>query len=191
MHSETIHDWSPYNRWVDKVSDGVGRSKPPAVNPTDWLAIGKAAALCVLAAGIVAALVLWAWRDPKIIVPEIKVDVQQPHTAAPLPSAMAQPAEVPSDAAKLVHNYVLFTERVMPSVGVVVTGWKFDNQNNPRPVEQWCYLTPLYGEEVGTMPRIELPRFNAATASAAALRRHQLTPDEVEEARQSCVWFQG
>ena len=189
--SDIVHDWTPYNRWADMVADGVGRPNQPEVGPTDWWAIAKAAALCVLAVGIAVALMLWAWRDPKIVVPEVKVQVEQPNIKAPLPPAMAQPARVPTDTSKPVRNYVLFTERVMPSVGVVVTGWKFDSQNNPRPVEQWCYLTPLYGEEPGTMPRIELPRFNAATASAVALRRHQLTTDEVEKARQSCVWFQG
>lgn len=183
--SDIVHDWTPYNRWADMVADGVGRSNQPEVSPTDWWAIAKAAALCVLAV----ALMLWAWRDPKIAVPEVKVQVEQPPITAPLPPAMPQSTGVPPDT-KVVRNYVLFTERVMPSVGVVVTGWKFDSQNNPRPVEQWCYLAPLYGGEPGTIPRIELPRLNGATASAAALRRHQLTPDEVEKARQNCAWFQ-
>jgi len=189
--SEIVHDWTPYNRWVDTVSNRVGRLKPLQVGPTDWLAIAKAVALCVLALGIAAAIMLWAWRDPKVVVPEIRVDVQQPNGVTPLPPAIVQPAETPTDSGKLVRNFVLFTERVTPGVGVVVTGWKFDSENNPRPVEQWCYLTPQYGGEVGTMQRIDLPRFNAATASDTVLSGHKLTSASVEKARQACAWFQG
>lgn len=191
MHSPVAHDWTAYNRWVDQVSDGVGRSKPPQTIPTDWWTFAKALALCVLALGIALAVVLWAWRDPKVVVPEIEVDVHQPHGVTPLPPAIAKPAEVSPDSGKVVRNFVLFTERTVPGVGEVVTGWKFDNEGNARPVEQWCYLAPLYGAEVGAMLRFDLPRFNAATTSAAVLRRHRLTADELEKARRSCVWFQG
>jgi hypothetical protein len=134
---------------------------------------------------------LWAWRDPKVVVPDIKVALERPRNETPLPPAMEQPGRDPTNGAKLIRNYVLFTERLMLGVGTVVTGWKFDSENNPRPVEQWCYLAPLHGEEIGTMQRIDLPRFSIATASAATLRRHHLTSAEVEKARRSCEWFLG
>ena len=191
MHSEIVHDWAPYNRWVDKVSDNVGSSNPPRVIPTDWWTVSKAVALCVLAVGTAAALMLWASRDPKVVVPEIKVDVQQPHTAAPLPPTIVNSAEAPTDTNKLIRNFVLFTERHVPGIGVVMTGWEFDTQNNPRPVKQWCYLTPQYGSEVGVVPHIDLPRSSAAIASGAVLSRHKLTSANVEKARQNCVWFLG
>jgi hypothetical protein len=134
---------------------------------------------------------LWAWRDPKVVVPDVTVQVEQPHTQILLPPTLEQPVRDQAKSGKVVRNYVLFTERAMPGVGTVVTGWKFDSENNPRPVEQWCYLTPQYGGEVGTMQRIDLPRFNAATAPDTVLSGHRLTSAHVEKARQACAWFQG
>jgi hypothetical protein len=194
MRSEIVHDWSPYNRWVDRVSDRVGVEGSAPARPRflfDWWIIAKAIALCLLAVGIAVALILWAWRDPKIVVPEIKVQLEQPKSTVPPRPSVERPTRESTDTSKLIRNYVLFSEQALPGIGVAVTGWKFDSENNPRPVEQWCYLEPLHGSEAGALTRISLPRFSAASTSQAALRRHQLTPAKVEKARRACVWFEG
>jgi len=187
--TNVVHDWTHYNRWVDMVVNNVGRAKPAPRLPTDWWTIAKAVALAVLAFGIAVALMLWSWREPKVVVPDVKVEVQQPQA---LPWQQKRQLQNDDDHTnKVVRNYVIFTERSLTSVGSVVTGWKFADESQTKPEEQWCYLSPLFGGDVGVLTRIDLPRYSRATASAGVLAKHQLSESDLERARQNCVWFAG
>ncbi len=184
-----VHDWTHYNRWVDMMVDKVGRAKPAPRLPTDWWTIAKAVALSVLALGIAVALMLWSWREPKVVVPDVKVEVQQPQ-ALPWQREREVQKEV-ADTDKIIRNYVIFTERSVTGIGSVVTGWKYADENHTKPEEQWCYLSPLYGGDAGVLTRIDLPRYSRATAPRGVLVNHRLNESDLERARQSCVWFAG
>ncbi len=185
--TEIVHDWGPYNRYVDAVADRVGRQAGPQ---TDWWLIAKAVALILIAFGAATALiiVIWSSRDPELVAPEIKVNVEKPRIKQPIRHVSEARATEAHDEGKVVRNYVLFNKRNLTGVGAVVTGWQFVNEKDERPVSEWCYLEPIHGGEVGLTPRIELPRGSKAIISAAALSQHLLTRSDLERAQQGCVW---
>ena len=183
--TEIVHDFSAYNRHVDAVAGGVGRQTGPQ---TDWWLIAKAVGLTLLAFGAATALIISSWRDPKLVIPEIKVNVEKPRIKQPIRHVSEARATEAHDEGKVVRNYVLFNKRDLTGVGAVVTGWKFVNEKDGYPVSEWCYLEPIHGGEVGLTPRIELPRGGKAIISAAVLSRHALTPSDLEQAQQACVW---
>jgi len=185
--TEIVHDFSAYNRHVDAVAGGVGRQTGPQ---TDWWLIAKAVALILIVIGAATALiiVIWSSRDPELITSEVKVNVEKPRIKQTVRHASEARAIDAPDEGKVVRNFVLFNERNLTDVGAVVTGWKFVNEKEERPVSEWCYLVPLHGGEAGLTPRIELPRGGRAIISAAVLSRHALTPSDLEHAQQACVW---
>ena len=71
MHSEIVHDWTPYNRWVDKVSES--RQIRGAANNSHGLVDDCEGGRSLRARrGCAVAIVLWAWRDPKSSCPRSK-----------------------------------------------------------------------------------------------------------------------
>lgn len=192
--SEFVHDWSHYNRYVDALVGQVGRPQRrpvlAGVLENSWT-IARAIGLTLLALSAALALVIWASRESKVVVPELKVQVEQPRSSSRWPRNSDVTAPVSKDAGRVVRNYVLFTERTVPGVGAVVTGWRFASEKDERPASQWCYLVPVQGGEVGVTPHIPLSRFSDPRVSATALAQHRLTPSNLSAARQACTWFGG
>lgn len=180
-----VHDWTHYNRWVDSVAERVGREtlKPPR----NWWELAKAFSLAALALGAACALILFSWPSAKVFLTEVVGLPQQ--VQAHIREIPKQPTPGESDDDKVVRNFVIFSERPVEGIGVVVTGWKFATEIDVRPTEQWCYLSPLYGAQAGEMPHLVLPRFGKPAISAETLSRHMLTTAELYDAQKACRWF--
>lgn len=189
--SEFVHDWAPYNRHVDVLTDQVGRPLPRRIEPpapTDWWLIAKAVGLVILALGFVVALVIWASREPMAFGSEARAHEIQPAVTRHFEHGTEK---VSPDQSKVVRNYVLFTERTLPAIGAIVTGWKFASEKDQRPIDQWCYLVPAHGRAAGVTPQINLARFDALNVPAVTLSQHQLTGRDLDTARKACAWFGG
>jgi hypothetical protein len=189
--SEFVHDWGPYNRHIDALADKVGRLPPQRAeprSPTDWWSIAKAVGLVTLALGVAISFVIWAIREPEVLRSGIGANEFQPTVMRQFERGTAKAG---SDQPKVVHNFVLFTERSLPAIGTIVTGWKFASQRDQRPTDQWCYLNPAHGGTVGVTPRIELGRFDVPNVPAVTLSQHHLTVHDLHAARKACAWFAG
>jgi hypothetical protein len=105
-----------------------------------------------------------------------------PELPRPTPNQLGTDAAPPSKA-KVVTNYTVF-KTVSYGKGEVVSGWKFNSNEDLRPGHEYCYYTEDIKEGVGV--RVSLAhngRLNPKGESAPTIDR--------TSAAANCVWFAG
>jgi hypothetical protein len=193
------HDWSAYNRFVDRQASKVGLDTPVPRPLIDWWTRGRAIALVIAAAGVAIALVLWAWRSAGT---DLRSEGQQlGNIAEAAPQSGAVPNWFPAvpqnsvvdptpSEGETIRNYVIFTRRTLSGVGIVETGWQFADNNAARPDLQWCYLRPDTLRRNGISIVIDFPRVGLPQIPVTVLSSYELNRDQVARANALCVWFE-
>jgi hypothetical protein len=121
-----------------------------APQPVDWLRRAFAIAVVILAAGLAASVVLWAIR-PVPSPPQVQElvakdpapagDRSLPEQGVPAAVTAAPAPEIPAPQARVVTNFVRFTNVTVGDLHVS-SGWRYSSSEDTTPAFQWCHAYP-------------------------------------------------